>query len=68
MAHDARKSWTLEFIANSAQERVTHYREHAAKLRKMAETEPAGPLRKNLLSLADQYDGLADSMTIKPVG
>ena len=65
-AHDTRKAGILEFVANSAHERAAHYREHAAKLRQMAETEH-GRLRNNLLSLADQYDGLADSATVKPV-
>ncbi len=67
MAHDTRKAGVLEFVTNSAHERAAHYREHAAQLRKMAETEPSGRLRNNLLSLADQYDGLADSATVKPI-
>jgi hypothetical protein len=68
MGHYTRKAGVLEFVANSAHERAAHYREHAAKLRKMAETEPGRRLRNNLLSLADQYDGLADSVTVKPAG
>jgi hypothetical protein len=66
MAHDARKAGILEFVTNSAHERAAHYREHAAKLRKMAEKEGARRLRNNLLRLADQYDGLADRATVKP--
>ena len=65
VVHDARKVGVLEFVTNSAHERAAHYREHAAKLRKMAETEPGRRLRNNLLSLADQYDGLADSATVE---
>jgi hypothetical protein len=68
MAHDTRNAGVLEFVTNSAHERAAHYREHAAKLRKMAKTERAGRLRNNLLSFADQYDGLADSAAVKPAG
>jgi hypothetical protein len=56
VVHDARKAGALKFVTNSAHERAAHYREHTAKLRKMAETEPGRRLRNNLLSLADQYE------------
>ena len=64
MAHETRKAGVLEFVTNAAHERAAHYREHASQLREM---ESVGRLRNNLLSLADQYDGLADSATVKPI-
>ena len=66
VAHETRKTGILDFVTNSAHERAAHYREHAAKLREMAEKESAGRLRTNLLSLADQYEGLAAKAAIKP--
>ena len=44
-------------------ERAAHYREQAIKLRQMAEAEPPGKIRDQLLDLADQYEGLAKSVT-----
>jgi hypothetical protein len=58
----------LEFVANSAQERAAHYREQAAQLRTMAEAESIGHLRNGLLSLADQFDGFAATINVKPLG
>jgi hypothetical protein len=46
----------------SARERKTHYQEQADKLRAMAEAQPAGTLRAQLLALADQYQLLANSV------
>ena len=66
MAHETRKTGILDFVAHAAHERAAHYREHASQLRKMAEKESAGRLRNNLLSLADQYEGLAAKAAIKP--
>lgn len=39
-------------------ERAQHYRERAARIRGMAETEPHAKSREDLLTLADQYDRL----------
>ncbi len=58
----------LEFVANSAQERCAHYREKAAQLRTMAQAESIGHLRNGLLSLADQFDGFAATINVKPLG
>jgi len=46
-----------------ASERVSHYRELAAKLRQMAEMETAGPMRDQLLALAEQYQQLASNLS-----
>jgi hypothetical protein len=61
-----RRAEVLEFAANAAQGRATHYREHASQLRKMAETETPGRLRNGILKLAEQYEGLAATVEIKP--
>ena len=42
--------------------RSAHYREQAARLRGLSEQEPVGTLREELLSVARQYDELADSI------
>jgi hypothetical protein len=42
--------------------RAAHYREQAGKLRDMAEAEPRGELRDQLLVLAAQYDDLAANL------
>ena len=46
-----------------ASERVSHYREMVAKLRQMAEMETAGPMRDQLLALAEQYRQLASNLS-----
>src|SRR4051794_8611069 len=55
----------LEFVVNSVQNRAAHYRERAAHLRSLAEGEPFGRLRKKLAELADQFEELAESLTIR---
>jgi len=47
--------------------RSAHYREQAARLRTMGEQEPLGRLREQLLSVAQQYDELADSIDRQPL-
>jgi hypothetical protein len=42
--------------------RAAHYREQAEKLRDMAEAEPPGDLRDQLLALAAQYADLAANL------
>ena len=42
--------------------RATHYREQAEKLRDMAEAEPRGELRDQLIALAAQYDEMAANL------
>src|SRR3954470_7666871 len=56
----------LEFVVNSVQNRAAHYRERAAHLRSLAEGEPFGRLRENLIGLADQFEELAESLTLRP--
>ena len=56
----------LEFVANSVQNRAAHYRERAAHLRGLAKGEPFGHLREKLADLADQFEELAESLTIRP--
>src|SRR5438309_10524343 len=56
----------LEFVVNSVQNRAAHYRERAAHLRSLAEGEPFGHLREKLTDLADQFEELAESLTIRP--
>jgi len=46
-----------------ASQRVSHYRELAAKLRHMAEMETVGPTRNQLLALAEQYQQLASNLS-----
>jgi hypothetical protein len=45
-----------------AAERVARYRQEAEKFRQLAQTENDGSLRDELLSLAKQYDALADGL------
>jgi len=40
------------------------YERQAAKLRELAETQPAGILRDKLLAMAHEFQMLADSMVI----
>src|SRR5215212_3602750 len=56
----------LDFVVNSVQNRAAHYRERAAHLRSLADGEPFGHLREKLADLADQFDELAESLTIRP--
>ena len=56
----------LDFVANSVHIRAAHYRQRAAHLRGMAEAEPVGRLREKLAELADQFEDLADILTIRP--
>jgi hypothetical protein len=42
--------------------RAAHYREQAEKLRDMAEAEPRGELRDQLLALAAQYSDMAANL------
>lgn len=39
-------------------ERAAHYREQARKLRALAEAEPVGESKDQLLALAEQYEQL----------
>ena len=52
----------LAFVQNAARVRETYYRDKAARLRELAETEPLARFRKKLIDLADQFDALADTI------
>ena len=54
-------SRALAFIENASQVREAHYRDKAARLRELAETEPLPRYRKKLFELADEFDALADT-------
>jgi hypothetical protein len=56
----------LEFLSNATRAREAHYRERAARLRMMADDEPLGRLRDKLTDLAEQFEQLADRITIEP--
>ena len=63
MAHDARKAG----FSNSSQTQLASAQPITENTRPSFGKTEHGRLRNNLLSLADQYDGLADSATVKPV-
>lgn len=58
----ARLSGTLRFVERAARDRLLHYRDQAAHLRELAEVEPPGRLRGELVQLAKQYDLIADNL------
>jgi hypothetical protein len=53
----------FEFLAQSTEARITHYRHRAAEFRVQAETVPTSR-RKALLELAKKFDRLADRITM----
>jgi hypothetical protein len=55
----------LEFLTNATRAREAHYRERAAHLRMMADNEPLGRLRNRLTDLAEQFEQLAERITIE---
>ena len=55
----------LEFLSNATREREARYRERAAYLRMMADDEPLGRLRNRLTDLAEQFEQLAETITIE---
>lgn len=50
----------LAFIENASHVREAHYRDKAARLRELAETELLVRYRKKLFDLAEQFDAVAD--------
>ena len=56
----------LEFAEFAVRQRAAHYREQAAHFRSLAETEPLASLRRHLMGLARQYEGLAASAELQP--
>ena len=53
----------IELARNRRLTRGENYRERAAQLRGMAETETIDRVRDDLLRLADQYEGIAAQLT-----
>ena len=62
MSIDIGDAGILEFFATAAHARAAGYRERAAQLREMAESEPIGRLRERLLDLSRQFEALASSI------
>ncbi len=58
----------VEFIETASRQRAACYRERATQLLVMAEAEPIGTLRGNLLELAAQYETLAENLEISRDG
>ena len=52
----------MDFPTRSARERAAHYEREAEKFRRMAEAETVDHIRAQLVSVADQYQWLADSL------
>jgi hypothetical protein len=55
---------TVEFVEIAARRRAASYRGHAAHLGALAQEEPIGRLRVQLLNLASQYEEMADTLEI----
>ena len=54
----------IEFAETNARRRAMTYRERAANLSTLADTEPNGSLRAKLLQLSTQYEELAESLAV----
>jgi hypothetical protein len=50
--------------SNDNDEEYARYLQQAAKLRELAEKQPAGMFRDRLLALSNEFQLLADSMTV----
>jgi hypothetical protein len=55
-------SGALAFATTAAASREQSYREHAAQLRRIAETAPLPQIRDKLLGLANQFERLAETV------
>jgi hypothetical protein len=64
IANPRRTLGAVEFVATAASQRAASYRETAVHLSALADAEPIGRLRAQLLDLADQYGELAGSLEI----
>jgi hypothetical protein len=65
MEPDSRLFGTLQFVDNAVRNRLAHYREQAVRFRELAEVEPVGRLRAELLKLSRRYELLADNLGAK---
>jgi hypothetical protein len=54
----------VEFAETAARNRAASYRERAAHLSVMADAEPVGSLRTQLLDLATRYEEMAENLDI----
>ena len=54
----------IEFVETTSRRRAMIYRERAANLSTLADTEPNGSLRAKLLQLSTQYEELAESLAV----
>jgi len=54
----------IEFVTAAAGRRAVSYREKAMQLSALADAEPSGKRRAQLLDLADQYQQLAGNLGI----
>ena len=61
----SRQFSALQFAETASRDRVARYREQAARFRELADIEPVGRLRAELIKLAGRYELLADSMEAK---
>ena len=52
----------LAFVENASHVREAYYRDKAARLRELAETEPLARYRKKLFELAAEFDALAGTI------
>ena len=56
----------VEFVMTASRNRAASYRERAASLSELADSEPIGRLRLQLQDLADQYEDLAGRLERSP--
>ena len=52
----------MDFPSKSVRERAAHYEQDAEKFRRMAAAEPVEHIRQELLGVAEQYQGLVDTL------
>ena len=62
MEPDTRLLGALHFVDSAVRNRLAHYREQAGRFRELAEMEPVGRLRTELLKLARRYELIADTL------
>ena len=55
----------LSFVENAARDRIARYRAQASNFRELADREPVGRLRTELLKLAQRYESLAETITAR---
>jgi len=58
----------IEFVETTSRRRAITYRERAASLSTLADTEPNGSLRTKLLQLSTQYEELAENLVVSRTG